>query len=60
MKLRNLRRRGRFKLPDGREVNIHVGQRVGRSESVYFYLYRQSRVYVDQATYFKLEKVQDV
>ena len=47
MKLTNLRKVGRFRNKDtGKEVNIHKGRVVGRSCDVYYYLYRNSRIYV--------------
>lgn len=58
IRLQNLRKMGRFKLADGREVNIHSGTKPRRSEKLYFYLYRGSRVFVPTVDYFKLEKVE--
>ena len=46
MKLTRIKRWGRFRLEDGREVNVHRGSRVGRGTDVYFYLHRMNRVLI--------------
>ena len=53
MKLTNIRKVGRFKnLKTGQEYNVHKGQRVGRSTTHYFYLYRNKRVLIQDNEYF--------
>lgn len=53
MKLRDIRPLGRYQRPDGKEVNVKKGTQVGRSVSWYFYLFRNERVYIDQAEFYK-------
>jgi hypothetical protein len=43
MTLTRIRILGRFRLTDGREVNVHKGIRKERGTDVYFFLYRQQR-----------------
>lgn len=49
MKLTNIINYGRFRLADGREVNVKRGRRVGRGTDVYFYLARMQRVLLSDA-----------
>ena len=46
MKLTRIKLWGRFRLEDGREVNIHRGSRVGRGTDVYFYTESMRREYL--------------
>jgi ribosomal protein S12 len=57
IRLKNIRRRGRVKLSDGREVNAHIGDKKHGVGSVYFYIYRGARICIPEAIYHKLEKV---
>lgn len=57
IRLKNIRRRDRVKLLDGREVNAHVGDKKNGVGSVYFYIYRGKRVWIPENIYSKLEKV---
>ena len=58
MTLRNIRHHGRHRnKTTGKCANIHSGQRQGRSERVYYYLYRQARDIVDMREW---EKVEDI
>jgi hypothetical protein len=49
MKLTNIINWGRFRLADGREVNVKRGRRLGRGTDVYFYLSRMQRVFLSDA-----------
>ena len=61
MKLTRIKPWGRFRLEDGREVNIHRGSRVGRGTDVYFYLiHRGSRVGRGTDVYFYLNRMKRV
>jgi hypothetical protein len=57
MKLTRIKPWGRFRLEDGREVNIHRGSRVGRGTDVYFYLNRMKRVLVSDLELSKATEI---
>jgi hypothetical protein len=53
MKLTRIRDLGRHKNPEtGRFVNVKKGTRVGRSTDVIFYLYRGTRIIIDDADFY--------
>ena len=49
MKLTNIINWGRFRMADGREVNVKRGRRLGRGTDVYFYLNSMQRVLLSDA-----------
>jgi hypothetical protein len=49
MKLTNIINWGRFRMADGREVNVKRGRRLGRGTDVYFYLSSMQRVLLSDA-----------
>ena len=53
MKLRNVRPLGRYKNTEtNKEYNIKKGQRVQRSTDHIFYLYRGSRVFIEDKDFY--------
>lgn len=58
MKLANIRLLGRYTNPaTGKPFNIYKGRRVGYGTDYRFYLYRQRRVFVDEAEFFATWKL---
>lgn len=57
MKLTRIRLMGRYRLVDGREVNIHKGVQVGRGCDVYFFLYRNSRTLISAQEFSQAKEV---
>jgi hypothetical protein len=49
MKLTKIINWGRFRMADGREVNVKRGRRLGRGTDVYFYLNSMQRVLLSDA-----------
>lgn len=53
MKLRNVRSIGRYKNTEtSKEYNIKKGTKVGRSTTHYYYLYRGSRILINDKDFF--------
>ncbi len=53
MKLTRIRLIGRFTNPEtGRKVNVHKGNRKGYGTDHLFYLYRQKRVFINDADFY--------
>jgi hypothetical protein len=53
MKLTRIRKYGRYINPlTGRDVNVHVGTQVNRSNSVLFYLYRGKRILITDRDFY--------
>ena len=57
MKLTNIKNWGRYRLPDGREVNVKRGRRLSRGVDVYFYLNRMSRVFISSDELSKSKEI---
>lgn len=56
----NIRAVARFRMPDGREVNVKKGCKAGRNCDIYFYLNRGTRIYVSASDLSSWERLSDV
>ena len=57
MKLTNIRFIGRYKSPEGKQVNIYKGRKVGYSIDVLYYTYRGIRILVSDAKFQKWSQI---
>lgn len=59
MKLKNIRHIGRYKLENGKEVNVKKGRKKGYGVDVLFYLYRNKRMLIDCKEFENAIKIED-
>lgn len=57
MKLKNIKDRGRYSFPDGRQVNVKQGRNMQRGTDSLFYIYRGKRIFISDLEFKNMKSI---